>query len=97
MASESIISTDYWKDLQITSQDIEFLHNHLFEIETPLTTRELVGVLISERHRAEQLAVQQRRQAGGKTYIPKDSYQSGDELVFPALDWKHGKVTSARA
>jgi len=97
MASESIISTDYWKDLQITSQDIEFLHNHLFEIETPLTTHELVGVLIHERHRAEQLAVQQRRQAGGKTYLPKESYQSGDELVFPALDWKHGKVTGARA
>jgi len=97
MASESIISTDYWSDLQITPQDIEFLHNHLFEIETPLTTRELVEVLIHERYRIEQLAVQQRRQAGGKTYLPKESYQLGDELVFPALDWKHGKVTNARA
>lgn len=96
MASEPIISAEYWKDLQVTPQDIEFLHNHLFEIETPLTTRELVEVLINERHRAEQLAVQQRRQAGGKTYLPKESYQSGDGLVFPALDWKHGKVTGAR-
>jgi len=97
MASEPIISAEYWKDLQITQQDIEFLHNHLFEIETPLTTRELVEVLIHERYRAEQLAVQQRRQAGGKTYFPKESYQSGDELVFPALDWKHGVVSSTRA
>jgi len=97
MAGEPLISSDYWKNLQITPQDIEFLHNHLFEIETPLTTRELVSVLIHERNRAERLAVQQRRLAGGKVYAPKESYQAGDGVVFPALDWKHGKVVSIRA
>jgi hypothetical protein len=97
MAGEPIISADYWKNLQVTKQDIEFLHNHLFEIETPLTTRELVGVLIHERYHAEHLAAQKRRQAGGKRYSPEESYQAGDELVFPALDWKHGKVSSTRA
>lgn len=97
MASDPLISSDYWKNLQITSQDIEFLHNHLFETETPLTTRELAVVLIHERNRAEHLAVQQRRQAGGKVYAPKESFQTGDGLVFPALDWKHGKVMNVRA
>lgn len=96
MAVEPLISSDYWKELQITPQDIEFLHNHLFETETPLTTRELVTVLINERNRAEHLAVQQRRQAGGQIYLPKDSYQSGDDLVFPALDWRQGKVLGVR-
>jgi hypothetical protein len=97
MVSEPLISTDYWKDIQITSQDVEFLHNHLFELETPLTARELVTVFVNERIRAERLATQQRRQAGGKTYLPRESYQVGDELIFPALNWKHGKVTSVRA
>ena len=97
MAGEPLISSDYWKNLQITPQDIEFLHNHLFEIETPLTTRELVVVFIHERNRSERLAVQQRRQAGGKVYAPKEGFQSGDGLVFPALDWKHGKVLGVRA
>jgi hypothetical protein len=96
MVSDPILSSDYWKNLQITKQDIEFLHNHLFETETPLTTREMVGVLIHERYRAESLAVQQRRQSGGKIYIPREAYQSGDELVFPALDWKRGKVSETR-
>ena len=97
MASEPIISSNYWKNLQITNQDIEFLHNHLFEIETPLSTRELVSVLIHERYRAETLAVQKRREGGGKVYLPKETYQTGDELVFPGLDWKHGKVSGTRA
>lgn len=97
MVSDPLISTDYWTDLQITQQDVEFLHNHLFEHETPLTARELVTVFVNERIRAERLATQQRRQAGGKTYLPKESYQAGDDLVFPALNWKHGKVTAVRA
>ncbi|MDX1379279.1 MAG: hypothetical protein R3307_10540, partial [Anaerolineales bacterium] len=83
MASDPIISKDYWKDLKITKQDIEFLHNHLFETESPLATREMVRVLIHERYRAENLAVQERRQSGGKIYFPKDTYQAGEDLVFP--------------
>ena len=97
MVSDPLISTDYWTDLQITRQDVEYLHNHLFELETPLTARELVSVFVEERVRSERLATQQRRQAGGKTYVPKEAYQVGDSLIFPALNWKHGKVTAVRA
>src|SRR3990172_2288388 len=97
MVSDPLISTDYWTDLQITTQDVEYLHNHLFELETPLTARELVSVFVDERIRAERLATQQRRQAGGKTYLPREAYQVGDDLIFPALNWKHGKVTALRA
>jgi len=97
MAIDPLNSTEYWTDIQITQQDIEFLHNYLFEHETPLTARELVSVFISERIRTEQLAVQRQREAGGKTYIPRETYQVGDDILFPAMDWKHGKVTSVRA
>jgi hypothetical protein len=97
MVSDPLISTDYWTDIQITPQDIEFLHSHLFELETPLTARELVTVFINERIRSERLAVQRRREAAGRTYLPKESYQVGDEIIFPALDWRHGRVIAARA
>lgn len=96
MVSDPLISTEYWTTLQITQQDVEFLHNYLFEHETPLTARELVSVFIDERVHTEQLAVQKRRQAGGRTYLPKDSYQVGDDIIFPALNWTHGKVASVR-
>lgn len=96
MASNPLISSDYWKNLQITRQDVEYLYNFLFETETPLTTRELVTVLVNERHRVEHLVVQQRRQAGGRIYLPCETYHAGEGIVFPALDWKLGKVTATR-
>jgi hypothetical protein len=96
MLSDILISTDYWTDLQITEQDVDFLHNHLFEYETPLTARELVGVLVHERIRNERLEAQRKRQAGGRIYLPKDSYQTGEGVVFPSLNWQHGMVVSTR-
>jgi hypothetical protein len=97
MVRDPLISTDYWTDIQITPQDIEFLHTYLFEHEVPLTARELVSVFVNERVRVERLDMQQRRESGGKTYLPKESFQPGDDVIFPALDWKHGKVTAVRA
>src|SRR6266498_2679863 len=96
MVSDLLISTEYWTDVQITRQDVEYLHNYLFEHEIPLTARELVSVFVEERIRAEQSALRKRREAGGKTFVPKDTYQVGDDVIFPALGWKHGKVSALR-
>lgn len=90
------IPADYWQTLQVSKNDIEFLHNHLFESETPMTARELVSVLIEERISAEQKAQAKKRQSDGKTYLPKEQYKDGDRLVFPALDWTKGAVTAVR-
>jgi len=97
MVSDPIISTDSWAEIQITPHDVESLHNYLFEHETPLTTRELVVVLIHERNRIERLAAEKQQQANGAVYFPKETYQVGDALVFPSLGWRHGKVASIRA
>ena len=39
MTGSSSLQAGYWSDLQVTKQDIESLHNHLFDLETPLTAR----------------------------------------------------------
>ena len=38
MASTFSLPADYWKTLEITKQDVEILHTHLFEAEAPLTS-----------------------------------------------------------
>jgi len=90
------IPADYWQTIQISKKDIEFLHTYLFESETPMTARELARVLIEERMRAEQEAQAKKRQASGKVFIPKEQYQNGDHLIFPALEWKKGIVEAVR-
>jgi hypothetical protein len=97
MASAFSLPVDYWPTLQITKQDVESLNTYLFEAETPLTARDLTSVFVTARVKAEKQAQAAKRQAGGKTYLPKEKYQTGEELVFPAFDWKKGQVISMRA
>ncbi len=97
MASVSLaLPPDYWKNLSLSTTDLEFVSNYLFEKETPLTEEELVPVLIEQRIQNERDALVQQREASGKVYLPKEQFKAGERLVFPALDWTHGKVTGVR-
>ncbi len=96
MASASSLPADYWTKLQITHQDVDSLQAYLFELETPLTTHDLAAVFVAQRLKAEAEARARQREAAGRVYAPKDNYEVGDELVFPALDWLRGRVTGKR-
>jgi hypothetical protein len=90
------LSPDYWQTFSLSKKDLEFLSTYLFENETPLTEKELVPVLVNERIRVEREALVKQQKSLGKVYLPEAHYKSGEKLVFPALDWKKGKVTSLR-
>lgn len=87
---------DYWRTFFLDKKDLEFLSTYLFENETPLTEKELVPVLIDERIRNEREALAKQQRSIGKVYLPEGHYKVGESLVFPALDWKKGKVASLR-
>lgn len=97
MAVKFSFPADYWKNLEINPQDVELLHTHLFEIETPLTAHDLVPVFIANRIKSELETRNRERTSDSKTYLPREKYGAGDQLVFPALDWQKGKVISTRA
>ncbi len=97
MAGAFSLPNEYWSSIQITPQDIEHLHNVLFERETPLTERELSVELVESRIKAESRAAESKQTAGGKSFFPKEKYQIGDSLIFPALSWNRGKVAAVRA
>ena len=91
------LPNEYWSSLQVTPQDVENLHNFLFEREIPLTVRDLSAEFIDARIKAERSAAESKQKAGGKSFLPRETYQIGDDLVFPALDWKRGRVIALRA
>jgi hypothetical protein len=88
---------DYWETFEYQEKDLDFLYNHLLEIETPQTAQELVRDLIVERIKSETQSLKSQNQANGKIYIPKDHYEVGQALVFPAMEWQTGKVVSVRS
>lgn len=90
------IPNEYWLSLQVTPQDVENLHTYLFERETPLTTRELVSEFIEARIRVEREAAEKKQKSAGRIFLPKEKYETGEGLVFPALGWKQGTVTGVR-
>jgi hypothetical protein len=87
---------DYWQSCSLNKKDLEFLSTHLFENETPLTTKELVPVLVGERIRQERDGQLKKQRSFGRQYLPEETYKAGESLVFPALDWKKGKVSAVR-
>ena len=97
MAGAFSLPTDYWLSLQITPQDVENLHTFLFERETPLTARDLAIEFIDSRIKQEKAVAESKRKTGGKNFLPKEKYQVGDELIFPALEWSRGTVAGVRS
>jgi len=91
------LKDEYWENFQLHAEDIEFLYHHLLETETPLTSQELLDVLVTHRIRLEKQVIEQRRSAGGDMYLPKDQYEAGQTLIFPGLGWIRGQVVGTRA
>ena len=90
---------DYWDTFSLQAEDREFIYNHLLEIETPLTSQELLHALVKDRILREKEAIDKQRSSGGDIYLPKQSYQVGQSLVFPGFGWMnwHSNQAASRA
>jgi hypothetical protein len=97
MSSAFSFPPDFWSNLQVNHKDLEALQAHLFEVETPLTASDLAPVLIANRIKSEQQSLEEKKRSAGRIYLPLEKFSPGDELVFPALKWRRGKVVSSRA
>ncbi len=90
------LQEDYWDQFTLQENDLEFLYNHLLEIETPQTAQELIRALVAERIRQVKEELRSQQRSGASVFVPKNHYKEGQELVFPALQWTKGKVVSVR-
>jgi hypothetical protein len=86
----------YWgQAFAIEEGDLDYLYNLLLEEETPLSTEEMALAIIERRTEREAQAIK-RREQGTTLFRPRDSYQTGQQLVFPALDYTLGTVVGVR-
>ncbi len=87
---------DYWSTISLHDEDIEFLYNYLLELEIPQTSQELAAAWVEERLKSEKQAIETQRSSGGSIYLPKERYDLGQKLIFPALNWLRGEVIQVR-
>lgn len=86
-----------WKTFTLTQSDLDFIYNLLLEKETPLSTQEISTAVLDDRLRIEEKEMKKALANLGKLYRPADTYQIGDEVIFPSRGNAVGKVVSVRA
>ena len=79
-------SAAYWESFAVTSDDLDYLANYL-KANGPRSIDDLAIALIEHRCRQEEQAL---------VYQPRNAYEVGQRLVFPALDFRVGTVQEIR-
>ena len=64
--------------------------------EQPRSTDQLAQAIIRRRVEHEEADLRRKQQAQGTLYQPKRTFQVGEQVVFPALDFAVGQVTHVR-
>lgn len=88
---------DYWEEYELEDEDISYLYEYLLENETPLTSEELMPILVEQRISREKVQLEKKRLDGNEVYFPKEEYEVGNGLVFPAYEWQKGEVVGLRS
>lgn len=89
-------SSHFWDDYAITSEDLQYLSTLLVEDELPRSTDELSRALVTHHARQEEALIE-RALSRGTPYRPKESFEVGERVVFPVLDYRSGEVVGVRA
>ncbi|GAB4508486.1 MAG: hypothetical protein OHK0046_01080 [Anaerolineae bacterium] len=86
----------HWaRSFTVEAEDIDYLVNRLLENETPLSSRQLAEILVSKRLEAEAAKLEARFK-NARIYNPSESYEVGQQLVFPVLDYRVAVITGIR-
>ena len=89
-------TASFWQDqFEVSADDLEFVYNLLLDTQTPQKLEDLSRLLIEEHIRQESAKIDSEL-SKGEVYQPQDSYQVGQKLVFPALEFTVGEVKNVR-
>lgn len=96
MAQRKTQTATYWQEqFTVNADDIEYLYSSLLESNRPQPAKAL-GLALVQRHcQQEEMAIRAELQRG-TLYQPKDSFEVGEQLVFPRLDYAAATVVSQR-
>jgi hypothetical protein len=86
----------YWQqDFDFLAEDLSQVYEEILDRGQPVSTADLARLVMEQHCRREE----EDLRAGlgdGRLYRPKDRYETGETLVFPALGLMQGKVVGDR-
>lgn len=85
----------YWQEYALSSEDVSCIYELILEAARPVSTQTLVQAVIEARYRQEERIVQAELSKGA-AYQPRDRYQVGQKLVFPAFNYALATVVGTR-
>ena len=83
---------DYWEEYELDDEDISFLYDYLLENETPLTSEELMPILVGERIEREKVRLEKKRLDGNDIYFPKEQYEWGINWFSRPVNGKKARL-----
>jgi len=90
-------TASFWRDqFRVTDEDLDFTHELILDAESPMTTSQLALRLIQEYQRRETARMESELKKGA-VYQPKNLYDVGETLIFPAMDFLVGEVLETRS
>ena len=82
----------YWQEFAVDDRDLDYLYELFLEDDSrPRTTDDLALALVRSRCEREEALIE-RELARGTPFQPKDSYEVGEQVVFPTLGYAFGSV-----
>lgn len=79
----------------VEEAEIEHIKTLLLEKETPLSSEHIAAILVEKRLKDE-AAILEERYKDAYIYNPADSYEIGQKLVFPVMDYATAEIADIR-
>jgi len=86
----------YWNEFEVRESDLDFIYNLLLEREVPLTTLEMAEALILYRLERLESEASKVEDIQIELYLPEETYEVGQKLLFPVIGSLVGKVVAIR-
>lgn len=87
----------FWRDqFEVSAEDLDFLYTSLLDSQSPQRLSALAEALIQEYIRKENSKIETEL-TKGDVYVPQGQFETGQTLVFPALDFRVATVTELRS
>ena len=91
-----MLSGQHWaRTFSIQSHDVEHIMNRLLETETPTSSAKLAQVIIEYRLKREKAQLEEKYK-DTSVYIPRETYEVGQKLIFAQMDYESAVVTDIR-